>query len=260
MDTLALVLVALAVVVALVVVLSYARGSKAKPPCVLLCGPCGGGKTLLFHRLVDGATFVDTLSSMQPNEGLLPTSDDAPRRPVVVVDYPGHARLRAGFADVLRRAVSIVFVFDASAALAQVKPAAELLYAILATFASETGGEPSASSSRRHRGGAPPILVVCNKADKPAAKTPQRVKLMLMNEIDTLRKTAGTIAATGDDDDDNLDAKKPAVLLGKEGHFFNFDHHSPCPISFVAFSAKRDDPAKRANPVLSFILGEDAAE
>eukprot|EP00629_Pelagomonadales_sp_RCC1024_P003913 CAMPEP_0119270024 /NCGR_PEP_ID=MMETSP1329-20130426/7187_1 /TAXON_ID=114041 /ORGANISM="Genus nov. species nov., Strain RCC1024" /LENGTH=271 /DNA_ID=CAMNT_0007270029 /DNA_START=79 /DNA_END=890 /DNA_ORIENTATION=- len=181
-------------------------GSKKKKPAALLLGPCGAGKTTLYHRLVDGEA-VDAVMSMQAAEGM--AGDQR------VVDFPGHHRLRGPLGAELKRATSIVFVFDASNAAATAKAAAEVLYAVL------TGGREV------------PVLVLCNKSDVPGAKTPARVKLILAAELETLRKTAGAIGAIDGDD-------APRATLETGGRHFNFDTHSPCPISFLAFSQAAD--------------------
>ena len=200
-----------ALVLALVLVWYFVfGGSKSKGPAVLLLGPCGGGKTLLFTRLVEGEV-AETVSSMMANEA----SVEIEGRSTSVVDFPGHHRLRGPLASELKRATGIVFVLDASATTTQSKPAAELLYSILT----------SGTTSR--------ILFLCNKSDTATVKTPARVKLMMANEIETLRKTTGAIDTLGDDGVER-------VQLDTQGQFFKFEAHSPCETTFLPFSAKTD--------------------
>lgn len=214
-------LVALAAVLVLAV-LYLVFGSKRAPPAVLLLGPCGGGKTVLFHRLTEGET-VESVSSMMANEAPMALPGGGRR---VLVDFPGHHRLRGALAKEIKRAVGVVFCFDASAASAQAKPAGEVLFALLTS------------------GSAAPLLVLCNKSDAGAVKSPARVKLMLANELETLRKTARANATLGDD-------AAPAQTLGVEGKFFSFEENSPCPTTFLPFSGKTGDLA----PVADFVAG-----
>lgn len=225
-------LVVLACVAALLFLLAfiyYLVGGPAKrAPAVVLVGPCGSGKTLLFHRLMREEERPATVSSMRATEAAWDRGDKG-ASPIALVDFPGHYRLRGGLEAEIARAKTLIFVMDASNALAQSRPAAELLYAVLTSEAVRC-----ASATKR---GAPSMLFVCNKSDAASAKTPQRLKLMMMNEIETLRKTSGALDAA---DDDGAAGERPPTL-GAPGQFFSFEKHCPCPIKFVAFSAKNDD-------------------
>ena len=147
-------------------------GSKKKQPAALLLGPSNAGKTLLFHRLVNNE-LEETVASMKSDEGIVDNK--------LLVDVPGHRRLRNEVTKELTRATKIVFLVDAADATRQAKAAAELLYEI---FCLES---------------TPELLILCNKRDKAGAKTPARVKLTLASEIETLHKTAKTMGSTGDD-------------------------------------------------------------
>ena len=215
-------IVAAVILLLLVVAFFLSRGGARKPPAVLLLGPCGAGKTLLFHRLVDGAdgAATETVSSMLASEGSAACGGGAR----AVVDFPGHHRLRGPLAGELKRAAGIVFVLDASMATMQAKPAAEILFQVL-------------SSGMRTK-----ILFLCNKSDKVGAKSPARVKLIMSGEIDTLRKTSSAIGAIGEDGEDR-------VVLGETNKAFNFDAHSPCPTTFLPFSGKTE----ALDPVVEFL-------
>ena len=71
------------------------QGRKAHT--VLLLGPCNAGKTVMFHKLTAG-TFPDTVTSMKEatrSGNLYSEEGDASvRKPVTLIDFPGHQRLR----------------------------------------------------------------------------------------------------------------------------------------------------------------------
>jgi len=160
-----------------------------------------------------------------------------------IVDFPGHHRLRGPLGAELKRATAILFVFDASNAAATAKAAAEVLFAArrgVGPFLGARRGAPQVLTGGREV----PVLVLCNKSDVPGAKAPARVKLILAAELETLRKTAGAIGAIDGDD-------APRATLETGGRHFNFDTHSPCPISFLAFSRAAD-----LAPVTEFLAGK----
>ena len=191
-------------------------GSKKKQPAALLLGPSNAGKTLLFHRLVNNE-IEETVASMKSDEGIVDNK--------LLVDVPGHRRLRNEVTKELKRATKIVFLVDAADATRQAKAAAELLYEI---FCLES---------------TPELLILCNKRDKAGAKTPARIKLTLASEIETLHKTAKTMGSTGDD-------TQQVAPIDTGGKFFSFESHAPCACSFLAFSARED----KLDAVREFLL------
>jgi signal recognition particle receptor subunit beta len=191
-------------------------GSKKKQPAALLLGPSNAGKTLLFHRLVNNEV-EETVASMKSDEGIVDNK--------LLVDVPGHRRLRNEVTKELKRATKIVFLVDAADATRQAKTAAELLYEI---FCLES---------------TPELLILCNKKDKPGAKTPARIKLTLASEIETLHKTAKTMGSTGDD-------AQQVAPIDTGGKFFSFESHAPCACTFLAYSARED----KLDAVREFLL------
>jgi signal recognition particle receptor subunit beta len=191
-------------------------GSKKKQPAALLLGPSNAGKTLLFHRLVNNE-IEETVASMKSCEGITDNK--------LLVDVPGHRRLRNEVTKELTRATKIVFMVDAADATRQAKAAAELLYEIFCV------------ESR------PSLLILCNKRDKAGAKTPARVKLTLASEIETLHKTAKTMGSTGDD-------TQQVAPIDTGGKFFSFESHAPCACTFLAYSARED----KLDAVREFLL------
>ena len=191
-------------------------GSKKKQPAALLLGPSNAGKTLVFHRLVNNE-LEETVASMKSDEGIVDNK--------LLVDVPGHRRLRNEVTKELTRATKIVFLVDAADATRQAKAAAELLYEI---FCLES---------------TPELLILCNKRDKAGAKTPARVKLTLASEIETLHKTAKTMGSTGDD-------QQQIAPIDTGGKFFSFETHAPCACTFLAYSARED----KLDAVREFLL------
>ena len=191
-------------------------GGSKKKPAALLLGPSNAGKTLLFHRLVNNE-IEETVASMKSDEGIVDNK--------LLVDVPGHRRLRNEVTKELTRATKIVFMVDAADATRQAKAAAELLYEI---FCCES---------------TPELLILCNKRDKAGAKTPARVKLTLASEIETLHKTAKTMGSTGDDE-------SMVAPIDTGGKFFSFESHAPCACTFLAYSARED----KLDAVREFLL------
>ena len=191
-------------------------GGGSKQPAALLLGPSNAGKTLLFHRLVNNE-IEETVASMKSCEGITDNK--------LLVDVPGHRRLRNEVTKELTRATKIVFMVDAADATRQAKSAAELLYEI---FCCES---------------TPELLILCNKRDKAGAKTPARVKLTLASEIETLHKTAKTMGSTGDD-------TQQVAPIDTGGKFFSFESHAPCACTFLAYSARED----KLDAVREFLL------
>ena len=185
---------------------AFLIGGGSKQPAALLLGPSNAGKTLLFHRLVNNE-IEETVASMKSCEGIVDNK--------LLVDVPGHRRLRNEVTKELKRATKIVFMVDAADATRQAKAAAELLYEI---FCCESR---------------PSLLILCNKRDKAGAKTPARVKLTLASEIETLHKTAKTMGSTGDD-------QQSVAPIDTGGKFFSFESHAPCACTFLAYSARED--------------------
>lgn len=68
----------------------------------------------------------------------------------------------------------------------------------------------------------------CNKSDEKEAKSSDRVKVILQREIDSMRKTSGTISEAGLSEQGNK-------VLGVDGHVFSFD--SMRKVTFASGSA-----------------------
>jgi len=184
------------------------KRSRSKDSIVFV-GSCGSGKTLLAHRLCMGEC-PETITSMKLANMLY----SATPKPLPIVDFPGHPKLRSQLPDVLGRAKKIVFVIDASNVQTKIRDAAEFLYDIFTNPLMDNG---------------PPILIACNKSDVPGVRPPARVKLALQQELEKIRKTRQSLEVTGDTE---------TIPLGREGKEFSIERDSPVEVTFAATSAK----------------------
>ena len=76
------------------------------------------------------------------------------------------------------------------------------------------------------------------------AKTPQRCKLILMDELQTLRKTSNTLDSVG-----NAGGAPARIELGVKGQVFTFDHCEN-EVTFLASSLKTGDGADQIRDFL----------
>lgn len=203
----------LVVAITLVVLLLFKR-RRVLQRGVCLVGLCDSGKTQLFSRLVFDKK-VDSFTSMQENIGQL---DLQPKKPLTVVDIPGHERVRSRFFDAHKSSArGLVFVVDSLNFTKDLRDVAEYLYSILL--------DPVVNSNR------PAVLVLCNKQDHALAKGVQVVKTQLEKEMNLLRstKTKQLEATSGDTGAD--------TFLGRPGKDFEFGDLQPQRIDFAACSA-----------------------
>lgn len=144
------------------------RSRRARPDVLLLLGPCGAGKTALFSLLAHGTAHTHTTTSMVANAGpLRPPPGGRLRRPLTVVDCPGHGRLR-GLLDVhAPRAAAFVLVLDArdGSFLPTAREAAECVaravFIELVTHASFFALCKASCCMRTKRAGAAPARRAC---------------------------------------------------------------------------------------------------
>ncbi len=202
---------------------------KKRKGVVLFLGPCGSGKTAMCYRLSHGgqpsvgggvtaAAAVSTVTSMETcRYPCSPGSSSAGA--AVLVDYPGHERLRGGVREELRGADRVVFMLDGSCLAAQVAAGAELLYDVLT--------DPSLEGCRG-------LMLALGKSDLKEAKV-SRVKTLLQKELDKLRGTRGMLGTQGEEDD--LPA---AMALGRPGQPFSLEVDSPCEVVVAGCSVVKE--------------------
>jgi len=196
---------------------SRSLASKRVPrDAVVFFGPRSSGKTILLHSLL-GINNLTTVTSMSVTEKLSP-----PFPPLI--DCPGHPRLLATTSLYLRRAKTVFFVVDSSAAK-NLPVAGTMLYKILTS---------------PHLPGCSQIVIICAKSDLPLSKSPLRIRSSLTSTIDSLRISASTTQTTGvlGDNVGTNDITESITLDVGEDRGFNFDKHSPVSVKFIKSSAK----------------------
>ena len=157
---------------------------------------------------------------MQENLGILDLPQQR-KKPVSVLDLPGHERIRYKFLDKHKEsAMGIVYVLDAATITKCIRDATEFLFRILS--------DPMIHSNRT------PVLIICNKQDLNLAKGSSVIERELAKEIGLLREThSGVLQGT---DGSALNH----IFLGKEGRDFAFSDLK-APIDFCEASAVNED-------------------
>jgi len=199
------------------------RGSKRR--AILICGPSDSGKTILFSQLVYGKQ-IDTYTSMQENIGIIDLSETR-KKPVDVLDLPGHERLRTKCLDKHKSsALGIVYVLDASTITKGIRDATEFLFKILS--------DPTIHGNKTS------ILIVCNKQDLTLAKGASVIERELTKEIGLLREThSRSLQGTDGNVTDH-------VFLGKVGKDFVFSDLR-VKVDFCEVSALQNDNIEKIN-------------
>lgn len=165
---------------------------------VILFGPCGSGKSLLFHQLAvvtvtdnDKEKSIQTVMSLKANVKVI----DGVR----IVDYPGHITLSNKLPSLLlpdgKGSIRAVFVVDSTKPLSE---AGALCFKSILTNPSFVNAWSKAKEEIK-------IMVVCNKSDETGSKNWRRIKIQLRTELDKLQKIANSVgkgdgALSGDED------------------------------------------------------------
>ncbi|KAF6209796.1 hypothetical protein GE061_015546 [Apolygus lucorum] len=197
------------VLLTLVFYLIYNRVRSTKRS-ILLTGICGGGKTLVYTRLVLDC-FKNTHTSIKENVSEYITDAGSSVELVVI---PGHERLRTRFLDQYKsKARGIIYVIDSATIQKEVKDVAEFLYNILT--------DPEIAGSCNN------VLIFCNKQDIPTAKGATLIKSLLEKELNTLRSTK-THALESTEGDETKE-----IFLGSPAADFVFEQLHPCEVKFA---------------------------
>jgi signal recognition particle receptor subunit beta len=156
---------------------------------LLIVGPCGSGKTVMFHQLVNGeAPPLGSVASMQHNEGICHQV-----KSLKVIDIPGHERLKKLRDEQLKDCGAVLFVVDSCVVEPQRTEAAEDLFEVLT--------HPNVAKKKL------PIMIACNKSDlENNSHSLDFCRRTLDRQLDAMRKTRATLSP---------EAAVRAALLGK---------------------------------------------
>jgi len=220
------VVVAVLVGIGGVVYLLCAGGPKKrrfKGDAVFLLGLCDSGKTSMLFLLRDGlqdGALHPTHTSQAPNEDTFVPAGLEDRKPLRVIDFPGHGRLRPQLIEMLEDCAAVVFLIDACTFATQARQVAELLLDLM-----------TSTALLKH---CDKMLVVCGKIDalpdELAGISPKMmVKKRLETEIEGVRHSRGQ----GLDDI----AQSMRVELEVEGATFRWSD-APLEVEFCDASAK----------------------
>ena len=123
---------------------------------------------------------------------------------LVLVDVPGHERLRQKYIEHYKTSVrGIIYVVDSSNVQKQLRDTAEFLFNIIS--------DPILFAAR------PPLLVACNKQDAGLAKGAGVIRRELQKELNLLRDTHSR-SLQGTNDSPVVDR----AFLGRKGQDFEF--------------------------------------
>uniref|UniRef100_A0A6B2LNJ9 Signal recognition particle receptor subunit beta n=1 Tax=Arcella intermedia TaxID=1963864 RepID=A0A6B2LNJ9_9EUKA len=147
------------------------------------------------------------------------------KKPVRVIDYPGHHRLRTGLTPLIRNAACIVFMVDANSDAETLTKCSDLLYELL--------------TNAFVYNNAIPLLVACNKSEMTTSKGVDHIKSLLESELNEVRSSR---TATPGMDQEN------EIFLGVENEKLVFSQ-IPVPIQFIGCSVKNNE----IKELLSFI-------
>jgi signal recognition particle receptor subunit beta len=188
--------------------------ARAAKGAVLLCGPPGGGKTVLFHRLAFGRGVDTVPSAFQSAVFTALAGAPAGSAPLKLMDYPGAPQLRASLLRSARECSGVVVLVDAAGAAAHVQQAADVLFDLLT--------DPAVVR------GAPRFLVAASRADAPGARALPQLRALLETELERLRGTRGAIMQAGEGAlRDAGGAEDQTLLLGRVGERFSFEVDAP---------------------------------
>ncbi|ESL07697.1 hypothetical protein TRSC58_04610 [Trypanosoma rangeli SC58] len=232
---------------------------------LLMVGLCGSGKTTLFAQLV-ARKCVSTRTSMEPNRAAMKRravlsgtekgvpSSAAPSMfangadaSVVVVDFPGHRRLRESLLPALEEAKNVVVVVDAVTIQDDRHEGAQALAELLLSVF---------TSSAFY--GVQRVLVACTKRDELTSYSAKAVRKLLevditrcitsrqgdLQSLDNILNSAGVAVGRSKNNSGSgrssgsTDCRAHQLSLGDAGKF-TFDTF-PVPVQFVDVSSMVD--------------------
>eukprot|EP01084_Bolivina_argentea_P300069 517304_1 len=161
---------------------------------VVLYGPCGSGKTLLFFQLLHGRN-QETQSSMQENVLSFVPKQPAVSKQYEFVDLSGHPSQAYRIKKYCSNIKYVLFMIDATD-LKNINNSSKMLYQLLSLKAFD-------SLSPK-----PKLLVIGNKTDQPNATTMISIKSTLMKELNKLYESNSSLSSLDEKDNQVIDILK----------------------------------------------------
>ncbi|KAK7020472.1 signal recognition particle receptor beta subunit-domain-containing protein [Favolaschia claudopus] len=173
-QTLTIASLSLAVACLAILILFTRRKSRAKGNLLLLVGPPDAGKTAILSTLVYNQT-LPTHTSLQTNTSTVSLPET--KKNLIVVDIPGHPRIRDQVNEFIGDAKAIAFVVDASTVSRNGPAVAEHLHVILNAL---TSLPPSQVL--------PSLLILAHKSDllKPGTAASATSESLAINRVKTI--------------------------------------------------------------------------
>ena len=210
----------------------------------LMVGLVNSGKTTLIARLIGQQGPLECVSSMVPNRATLPSGQ-------VVVDYPGHRRLRREVFSVLEEAKKVVVVVDTESIQDDRDEGAQALSELVCDL----------FQSKAFKG-VTAVLFACTKRDSVTSFRAVAVKKLLENEmthqLSTRSGTVGSIGAIQNvktkttRESNAARADDACMLFLNEDGKFSFGDLS-VPVTFVEVSGVDNSDGLSADAVAQFL-------
>ncbi|KAJ3524445.1 hypothetical protein NM688_g8560 [Phlebia brevispora] len=221
-------------VILLAIFLVARRKSRTKGTALLIVGASDAGKTAILTTLAYNQT-LPTQTSMQTNSSIVTLPGT--HKTMLVIDVPGHPRVRNQFRDYMQDAKAIAFVVDASTVSRNGANVAEHLHEVLHALSSLP---PSATP--------PSLVIVAHKADalKTAASASasqlavNRVRTVLERELEKRRASHSGVGIEGLGDDER-GAQEGEIGMGDvlecpSGGEFRFERWEGGEVQFIGTS------------------------
>lgn len=179
------------------VVIPGISNTSNKHPTFVVAGLSNSGKTTLFNYLTTGKIIPTVMSQdvNATNHYKLPSSGDK-KLDFKLIEFPGHAKLQNLLFEEIKTSKNIkglIYLIDSSIDPKNFQQVSKLLYEILLI-------------SERRPGGID-ILVACNKSDLFSARQANKIKDLLEQEIDSIRRLNSSNISKVDEsneEDENL--------------------------------------------------------
>lgn len=235
---------------------------------LLLCGPCGGGKTTIFSRLVDPSSqssLKDTRTSMELNRATVkgtykvfakgpsvrtagePQPDVIGAGPegaeisynVPVVDFPGHPRLTADLLGRQLRTTKVVVLVIDSLNPNDTDVGVPAVATLFAKIAEHSDGGSALNA----------VVFACNKRDDIASWSSKAVRRMLEKELTRYYIAKGAAIGSVAKAQEQKKQSETGLVL-EEGKKFSFSESmTPMPCFFCDVSTATEEQQKSSESI-----------